>query len=339
MSTYRWIPWTQPVLTGNTDYGETSASSINNSSAGNPASPWKASDGIKDGSSTSWEASKDQYPAWWLWKLPAMLRVTKLVLYNKYSGYNYVTKNVSVYADKAQTQLIANGTFEAASFSTLTFEFDSPKVTNELCIVCEDSYKESNTYVGLGEVEITAEQGIEQFDVRYFDWDGMLLKEETVDFGGRVAPPPDPVREGYTFTGWSASTEHIVSDMTVVAQYRRNPREDEYLLTTLKTIADELRIPVETGVFKGAAPDCYAVLTPMADTFELYADNKPNHEVQEVRISLFDKGNYLRTKNALVRALLYADITMTDRRYIGHEDDTRYHHYAIDAAKEYETEE
>ena len=47
MSTYRWIPWTQPVLTGNTDYGETSASSINNSSAGNPASPWKASDGIK----------------------------------------------------------------------------------------------------------------------------------------------------------------------------------------------------------------------------------------------------------------------------------------------------
>lgn len=81
--------------------------------------------------------------------------------------------------------------------------------------------------------------------------------------------------------------------MTVVAQYRRNPREDEYLLTTLKTIADELRIPVETGVFKGAAPDCYAVLTPMADTFELYADNKPNHEVQEVRISLFDKGNYL----------------------------------------------
>ena len=154
MSTYRWIPWTQPVLTGNTDYGETSASSINNSSAGNPASPWKASDGIKDGSSASWEASKDQYPAWWLWKLPAMLRVTKLVLYNKYSGYNYVTKNVSVYADKAQTQLIANGTFEAASFSTLTFEFDSPKVTNELCIVCEDSYKESNTYVGLGEVEI-----------------------------------------------------------------------------------------------------------------------------------------------------------------------------------------
>ena len=127
--------------------------------------------------------------------------------------------------------------------------------------------------------------------------------------------------------------------MTVVAQYRRNPREDEYLLTTLKTIADELRIPVETGVFKGAAPDCYAVLTPMADTFELYADNKPNHEVQEVRISLFDKGNYLRTKNALVRALLDADITMTDRRYIGHEDDTWYHHYAIDAAKEYETEE
>ena len=38
-------------------------------------------------------------------------------------------------------------------------------------------------------------------------------------------------------------------------------------------------------------------------------------------------------------ALLAAGITMTDRRYIGHEDDTGYHHFAIDAAKHYEMEE
>jgi len=30
---------------------------------------------------------------------------------------------------------------------------------------------------------------------------------------------------------------------------------------------------------------------------------------------------------------------VTDRRYIGHEDDTDYHHYAIDVAKEYELQE
>ena len=31
--------------------------------------------------------------------------------------------------------------------------------------------------------------------------------------------------------------------------------------------------------------------------------------------------------------------TISDRRYIAHEDDTGYHHYAIDVAKSYETEE
>ena len=77
----------------------------------------------------------------------------------------------------------------------------------------------------------------------------------------------------------------------------------------------------------------------MTDTFELFADNRPHHETQEVRVSLYDKGNYLRTKNALVRALLDADITITDRRHLGHEDTTRYHHYAFDVAKNYELEE
>jgi len=37
--------------------------------------------------------------------------------------------------------------------------------------------------------------------------------------------------------------------------------------------------------------------------------------------------------------LLQADFVITDRRYIGYEYDTGYHHYAIDVAKEYETEE
>ena len=38
-------------------------------------------------------------------------------------------------------------------------------------------------------------------------------------------------------------------------------------------------------------------------------------------------------------ALLNADFTVTERRYIGHEDDTGYHHYAIDVAKNYRLEE
>ena len=111
------------------------------------------------------------------------------------------------------------------------------------------------------------------------------------------------------------------------------------ILSELNKLFETANIPVETGVFSGVPPDEYMVLTPLTDTFAVYGDNKPLADVSEVRISLFSKNNYLPRKNQLGRMLLQADFVITDRRYIGHEDDTGYHHYAIDVAKEYETEE
>jgi len=98
-------------------------------------------------------------------------------------------------------------------------------------------------------------------------------------------------------------------------------------------------LPVETGAFSESAPERYVVITPLADTFELYSDNKPRNETQEARLSLFDRGNYTSVKNQIVRALLNAEFTITDRRYVGYENDIGYHHYAIDVAKSYELEE
>ena len=111
------------------------------------------------------------------------------------------------------------------------------------------------------------------------------------------------------------------------------------ILSELNTLFEAANIPVETGVFSGVPPDEYLVLTPLTDTFAVYGDNKPLADVSEVRISLFSKNNYLQRKNQLVRMLLQADFVITDRRYVGHEDDTGYHHYAIDVAKYYELEE
>lgn len=111
------------------------------------------------------------------------------------------------------------------------------------------------------------------------------------------------------------------------------------LLAELKGIAESLNIPVETGVFSDIAPDEYIVLTPMTDTLSLFGDNSPSVDIQEVRISLYTKNNYTERKNQLTEKLLKAEITITDRRYIGHKDDTGYHHYAIDTANFYETEE
>ena len=96
---------------------------------------------------------------------------------------------------------------------------------------------------------------------------------------------------------------------------------------------------METGVFSGVLPDEYLVFTPMTDEFALFGNNTPLFDISEVRISLFSKGNYLQRKKQITALLLGAEFTITDRRYIGHEDDTGYHHYAIDVEKSYETEE
>ena len=111
------------------------------------------------------------------------------------------------------------------------------------------------------------------------------------------------------------------------------------LLSELKIVIEAVGLPVETGVFSGEPPAEYVVVTPLADTYELHADNLPGYETQEARLSLFSKGNYLKRKEQLSKALLAADFVITDRRYIGHEDDTGYHHYAIDVAKLYRLEE
>ncbi len=116
------------------------------------------------------------------------------------------------------------------------------------------------------------------------------------------------------------------------------------ILSELNTLLTPI-LPVETGVFSGVPPDEYLILTPMTDEFALFGDNRPLIDVSEVRISLFTKGNYLQRKRQITAALLGAEFTITDRRYVGHEDDTGYHHYAIDCGKcyeitpQYETEE
>lgn len=103
------------------------------------------------------------------------------------------------------------------------------------------------------------------------------------------------------------------------------------ILAKLNTLLSPV-LPVETGVFSGVPPDEYLVLTPMTDEFALFGDNYPLIEVSEVRISLFFKGNYLRRKRQITSLLLGAEFTITDRRYVGYEADTGYHHYAIDVA-------
>jgi hypothetical protein len=107
------------------------------------------------------------------------------------------------------------------------------------------------------------------------------------------------------------------------------------ILAELNSIIGGIDIPVETGVFSGVAPNIYAVLTPLSDSFELFGDNYPLIDISEVRISIFSKTNYLEIVRVIVSDLLNADFTITSRKYNGYDTDTTYHLYTIDVAKYY----
>ncbi len=111
------------------------------------------------------------------------------------------------------------------------------------------------------------------------------------------------------------------------------------ILSETTTTLTSTGIPIQTGAFRGVAPETYIVLVPLSDDFPLSADNSPILDQQELRISLYSKNNYTQIKNVMVGLLLEAMFTITDRRYNGYDPDTGYHQYTIDIAKTYEMEE
>ncbi len=111
------------------------------------------------------------------------------------------------------------------------------------------------------------------------------------------------------------------------------------ILGELNDLFSELDIPVESGVFSEIAPTQYCVLTSLTDNFDIFANNQPMIDIQEVRISFFSKGNYLKMKKQIIRALLKSEFTITNRLFLGFDEETDYYHVAIDVAKYYEMEE
>ena len=76
------------------------------------------------------------------------------------------------------------------------------------------------------------------YTVTFKDWNGTVLKTETVEEGGSATAPADPTRVGYTFTGWDKAFNNVTSDLTVTAQYTINTYTvtfKDWDGTTLKT--------------------------------------------------------------------------------------------------------
>ncbi|WP_027390899.1 LamG-like jellyroll fold domain-containing protein [Chrysiogenes arsenatis] len=74
-----------------------------------------------------------------------------------------------------------------------------------------------------GNMTITAQYAIDSFAVNFVDYDGTTLKTDSVEYGAAAVAPTNPIRVGYTFTGWSPSNfSNITGNTTITAQYAIN---------------------------------------------------------------------------------------------------------------------
>lgn len=76
------------------------------------------------------------------------------------------------------------------------------------------------------DVTVQAELEKHEFQVTFKDYDGKVLgATQYVPYKDSAVAPEDPVREGYTFTGWKPSDMTITKDTVFVAQYTKNSPE------------------------------------------------------------------------------------------------------------------
>jgi uncharacterized repeat protein (TIGR02543 family) len=64
-------------------------------------------------------------------------------------------------------------------------------------------------------------QPVVMYSVVFVDWNGSVLKSQTVSYGGSASAPANPSRTGYTFTGWDKAFTGVTADLTVTAQYQQ----------------------------------------------------------------------------------------------------------------------
>ncbi len=70
------------------------------------------------------------------------------------------------------------------------------------------------------------------YKVTFIDYDGSMWDEQTVAEYGAAVLPANPTRDGYTFIGWrvigdEGDYKYVTCDMTLMAQYEKNPEEQK----------------------------------------------------------------------------------------------------------------
>ena len=136
------------------------------------------------------------------------------VIYNANSGTGTLVDSNNSYFRTEKVTVLPN------SFSLTGYTFTGWNTTSD---GSGTNYSPNSTFVITKDTTLFALWKAAYYTVTFVDWNGTVIKTQTVNNGESAAAPASPTRSGYTFSGWNAPFTNILSNLTVTAQYIAAP--------------------------------------------------------------------------------------------------------------------
>ena len=148
--------------------------------------------------------------SWSMPSLPSNATITSRTLTGKSSSFTTGNKGAT---------LTVNGT-SVNSNSNFTIDLGTTSNVTSVSVSFAGQHKQSSTSVSFSNLVYTVEyEIIINYTVTFKDYDGTVLKTQTVEEGASATAPANPTRDGYNFTGWDVDFSNVTSNLTVTAQY------------------------------------------------------------------------------------------------------------------------
>lgn len=140
-----------------------------------------------------------------------------------------LTANLTVSMSRGSATVTINGN-EYSSSSSLSYDLGTTLKTS-LSVTANGANKNSTGTVSISDIVYTVNyqyddgtRTVDTYTVRFLDWNGNVLKTQTVEHGKDATPPSNPTRDGYTFTGWQGTYTNITANTDIIAQYEEIPK-------------------------------------------------------------------------------------------------------------------
>lgn len=168
---------------------------------------------------------------------------------------------------------------------------------------------------------VTAQYAVNTYSVNFLDWDGRILKTQTVQHGGNASPPSSPSREGYVFQGWKGDYTNVTGNRTITAAYKIktftitfDSNGGSSIAPQIITYGDKAGVPAnpikKNNKFMGwhtAAGVRYDFSQPVKESMTLYAywDEEPIITAQDIHIfeDLYTEQDWKRIRLERAKAL------------------------------------